>query len=127
MEAFDEIFSQYREVIDKMEELNNQKKELQSQKDYIGDMIIAKMREQGIKDGSSLKIEGIGTASTKTESYPQIKDMGAFVKWVYSHGQAHCLRANSLKDAPYRELIDSGEEVDGVESFDKTKLSFRRK
>ena len=118
-----QALTQYREIKDAKEELNKQLKELNAQESYTQDLIIQSMQSEGLDKVSC----PAGTASIKTDIYPSIKDMPSFMRWVVGHGQYHVLRADSLKAVPYRELVLGGEEVDGVEEFEKTKLSFRRK
>ena len=121
--TLEEALINYREIKDAKEELNKQLKEINAQEDYTKQLIIQSMQAEGLEKVAC----AAGSASIKTDIYPRIIDMPSFMKWVVTNGQFHCLRADSLKAAPYREMIMEGEEPDGIDEFEQTKLSFRRK
>lgn len=121
--TLEDAMTELRQVKDQKKEVSDQLKDLNAQDDYLQGLIIKSLQAQGLEKASC----AAGSASIKTDTYPQIKDMPLFMKWIVNHGQFHCLRADSLKAAPYRELVLEGEEIPGVDEFEKTKLSFRRK
>ena len=65
---------------------------------------------------------GDHTISAKTAIYPTIKNREAAMHHIAEHNMWELLPASILATS-YRELIKNGEDVPGVESYEKTTLS----
>lgn len=114
---------QLRDIKEEKELLSAQLKELNSQEEYLEQMIISQLRQEGLQKAS---VEDIGTASIKVTLYPAIKDWDTTIKWMAGHKDFTLLK-KSINAAGWRERVESGEELPGVEGFEKDTLLFRKK
>ena len=65
-----------------------------------------------------------GTISRKTNVFANIKDFEQFVQWVADTGN-YALLKKAVNSRPFREIIETGDNVPGVESYIDSKISFR--
>ena len=119
--TIDELIHQIREVRDEKDALAETIKALNEKKTYLEEILVGKLQGEGLKKATS----EYGTASIKDEINPAIKDWDVALEFILK-GHKDLLKKD-IKGAAYRALLDDGIEVPGVESFTKTKLSFRRK
>lgn len=118
------------EKIDKLYELRGQKAEIQAQlKEVQADIdkleweIIENMQSVGIDKTATNK----ATVSVKAEMYPQVKDMNAFVEWCAKTGRAEMIQKR-VSSGVFKEYFEqTGEYPDGVDTYNRIKLSFRKK
>jgi len=64
------------------------------------------------------------SATISEETYWNIEDQEAFEKWVYETNSLFVLQRR-LSSTTINDLVNSGEEVPGLKSFTKTKLSIK--
>ena len=121
-ESMEEMIRQYRGLVDSKEEINNNLKEVNGQMAILKDLIIAKMQGEGVDKVSTSD----GSASIKTDIYPQVTDFPAFLTYVVSH-RAWELTQKRVNQAPYRAAVLEGIEIPGLGEYEDTKLNFRRK
>lgn len=120
---FEFQLEQFRELKDKKDILNQELKLLQRRIDYQEEVVLAILQEEGIDKAS---IKGIGTASIKVDEHPAIKDWDAFFDYIKKNPNSASLLKKAINAASWREEVQSGHEVPGVEGFKRTKLLFRR-
>lgn len=116
-----ELIQQIRQVRDEKDALAETIKTLNEKKTYLEELLVGKLQGEGLQKASSEH----GTASIKDEINPSIKDWDAALAFILD-GHRDLLKKD-IKGGAYRALLEDGVEVPGVESFTKTKLSFRRK
>lgn len=102
--AFDQSMERINEAVAKLE----------------GD-IQAALQEQGLKN---IKTDA-GTAYLKTDYSATVKDREAFEEWAQSTGNTGAMDIRANKKA-VRELLDSGEEVPGVNFSERVTIGVRR-
>ncbi len=66
------------------------------------------------------------TFSLSTSIQPVAKDWEAIGQWIIENNAIHLLQRR-ISTIPYRELLDQGEEVDGIEPFEKTVVKTRKR
>jgi len=111
--------------IDTLYALKQTKAELARKERTIGEQI----REHETKLQEELKNLGISKASGEKATIrvsslntPSVKDWDALYEYIRENDAFYLLQ-RSVNGAPYRELIDAGVEVPGVETFSKTSIS----
>lgn len=118
-----ETLTQLREVKTEKEKLSLHLKDLNRQEEYLENIAISQMREEGL---TSCKIEGIGSATITVKQYPLIRDWDDLVEWMVQSKDFSLLK-KGIKSATWQEKVEAGEEIPGIEPFEKTSLLFRRK
>ena len=104
-------------------EVNARKSELQREYDEEEYLLIQDMETAGLSKGGTED----GTVSIKVESYPKIEDMNAFVQWCADNGKAEMLQKRVSK-ASFDEYFKLENEFpDGVDTYDKTVVSLRKR
>lgn len=115
----DKLF-ELRELI---KDLNDQKSALQSDYDNEEYRLIEDMEAAGLSRGGTDR----GTVSIKVDAYPQVSDMEAFVDWAATNGRADMIQKR-VSSAVFREFVENTNEMpDGVDTYEKTVVSLRRK
>ena len=113
-----ELFSIKSEIAlikkDALKPLEERKKELEQE-------LMARLDEQGV---DSTRIKGIGSVTINEEVVPTAEDWDTFYSYVAETGSFHLLN-RALNSAAYRETLQTGEEVPGLASFTRRKLSVR--
>lgn len=104
-------------------DINIQKSELQRQYDEEEYLLIVDMQEAGLTKGGT----DDGTVSIKVESYPKIEDMNAFVQWCADNGKAEMLQKRVSKAVFDEFYKNENEYPDGVDTYDKTVVSLRKR
>ena len=117
-----DLMVQLRAVKDEKEAGALRTKELNEQEKYLEQNIIGKLRAEGL---TSVKEEGVGSASVGEQVYPAVKDWEKALDWIIKHRRFEFLSKN-LKSAAWREAYLSGEYITGVEAYREDTLSFRR-
>jgi len=117
-------------MLDQVFELRETKKDLakeqsaiQAEMDKLEKQISEQMESLGLE-----KIAGIkATATLRAEIYPSVSDKAAFYNFVVQN-QSYELTQSRINAAAYRERLMNGNVLpDGVTTYDKIKLSIRKK
>lgn len=104
-------------------DLDAQKSKLQKEFDEIEYNMIQKMQDAGLSNAGISRC----TFTLKSEMYPQVKDIDAFVKWAADNDKAEMLQKR-VSAAVFREYFESTNEMpDGVDTYDKLTLGMRRR
>lgn len=118
------------EVTEKMLELRTIKATLAEQTKAINGELSAlefKLIEEMTDSGESKFSTGFGTVSIKTALHPQVIDMEAFVKFVMENDKPEFLQ-KKVNSAVFREYFEeNGEYPEGIDAYERTTLSFRKK
>lgn len=123
MSSFEEYLEKLRAVKDLKTSIQQQLKNLNEQEEYLEQIIISKMQQEGI---TSVKAS-IGTATIKTEQYPQVEDWDKVLSFVIEQ-RAFELLKKAINSAVWREtFLQLGEVLPGVQAFEKQTLLFRRR
>jgi hypothetical protein len=117
-----EHMEKFRAIKDEKEKLALRTKELNEQEAYLEQVIIGKLRAEGL---TSVKEEGIGSVSVSEQVYPAIKDYDKALAWIIKNKRFEFL-TKTVKTAPWREMHEQGGVVPGVEAYREDVLSFRR-
>lgn len=114
--------------IDEMFMLRERKKGLEAQVKEVGaeitactEWLLAKYREVGTTTS-----RGALASATVTETVvPNIIDWGAVSEWIIENDGVYLVHRR-VSAGPWKELMDAGTEVPGIESFTKTSISLRK-
>ena len=117
-----DLMVQLRAVKDEKEAFALRTKELNEQEKYLEQNIIGKLRAEGL---TSVKEEGVGSASVGEQVYPAVKDWDKALDWIVRNRRFEFL-SKTVKSAAWREAYLSGEYITGVEAYREDVLSFRR-
>lgn len=84
--------------------------------------VITIMEEQGLENASSLS----ATVFVAKDVLPTVKDWEALTQYIKDN-DAHELFQKRITQNAWKDIIATGQEVPGVESFEQTKLNMRSK
>lgn len=108
-----------RKIVDEIERLDAKKTELETAKESYRTMIRDQMLVQGVTKFSTED----GSIFGKNKKYHQIKDFSALQAFVLETGHLEIFQRR-INNAAVEEL---GQEVPGVEAYEKFEITFRRK
>jgi len=118
----DKMLNELAETRQELVTLIEQEKALKSKKADLETQIIINLKDQGI--------DRVGndacTVSIKQEIVPTVRDWDAVHEHVLDTGQFELMQKRMSATA-YRELIQMGQEVPGVEATELTRMNFRSK
>ncbi len=97
----------------KTNNLKERKKEIENELDRI-------MEQIGV---DSFKNEA-GTVSRKINTFPNVKDFEQLVQFIAETGN-YALLKKAVNSIPFREMLNAGENVPGVESYVNSTIGFR--
>ena len=95
-------------------------KELKKQFDEKQWNVIALMEELGLDQAKS----NSATVFVAKDTLPTVKDWEKLTNYI-KENDAHYLFQKRITQTAWKELIESGQEVPGVEPFEQTKLNMR--
>lgn len=111
------------EAREEIRELEAKKTEVQKIYDEVEFHMIQKM------DGAGLSSAGISkcTFSLKQETYPQVKDLNAFVRWAAGNDKAEMLQRR-VSSAVFKEFFAQTNMLpDGIDTYEKMTLGMRKR
>lgn len=100
-----------------------QLKPLEEKARELEKLLLEKLEENGT---DQCAINGLGTISRKEAIVPNAKDWNAIHSFIQETGSFHLLN-KALNAAAYRETVEMGEQVPGIEPFTRVSLSVRKK
>ena len=110
-------------IREQIRELEAQKTALQKDFDEIEYHMIQKMQDAGLASAGISEC----TFSLKSEMYPQVKDIDAFVKWAADNDKAEMLQRR-VSSAVFKEYFEATNEMpDGIDTYEKLTLGMRRR
>lgn len=122
MSDIDKLISDIVAARDAISEHNQAIEELQTAKAALEAQLMQAMRELNVTQLGSPH----GTASVKVKQTPVISDWASLSEYILASGNMQLLQRR-LGATSYKELIDSGETVPGVDVFEQDTVSIRRK
>lgn len=109
-----------RAEIDELDEIKKQKN---AQLEQLQLEITAEMTEKDLE-----KIEcQYGSAKSKTEPYPNIKDWALFTKWIKDNDRFEFVEKRVSRSAAKDMLVHEGKLPPGIDVFMKSSIEFRKK
>lgn len=115
-----DLSGELRALKQQKSDLYQQEKELNAQIEKVTHKIICAMEDNGLEN---IKHDGFSVTMT-TELMPNLVDREAFWKYIRETDTPSLIQQR-VSAAAFRELVAHGEEVPGVESYEKTKLNTR--
>lgn len=117
------------ELIDKLFDLREQRRELDQKVAAVNEQIeehklqlLDRFRETGTDYA-----RGSLASATRTEmQVPKIEDWGKVSQWVMENNGLYLLHRR-VSAGPWKELLDAGTEVPGIEPFTKIDISLRKR
>lgn len=113
--------------IDEMWNLREKKRKLEASiKDLDGQIsdiesqLMESMAEQGVDKMTGAK----ASVSISSTTVATVEDWDAFLAYIYKNKFGHLLQRR-VSDPAYRELIEAGKKVPGVQPFDKKRINLR--
>jgi predicted nucleic acid-binding Zn-ribbon protein len=118
-----EMSDKLAELKTQMDGINERKSDLQKEIDALEFQIITRMDESGVDRISSSN----GTATLKVEMYPQVENMEELVQWCADNGRADMIQKR-ISSTAFKDFFDETNEYpDGVKTYEKKSILFRRK
>ena len=118
----DELLNDLAQTRQDIVKLTEQEKILKSKKDDLETQIVISLKDQGI--------DRVGndacTVSIKQEIVPTVRDWDAVHQHVIATGQFELMQKR-MSAVAFRELIQMGQDVPGVEATELTRMNFRSK
>lgn len=111
---------QYREELTALKAQCSEVQQLIDEEEYH---LIQEMERVGVESAGC----DLGTARVKIEMYPQIKDQEAFLRWCNTNEKFDMVQKRVSKGSFDEYFKETGEFPDGLETYEKTTLSLRRK
>ena len=105
---------------EKKRKLEAQIKELDGQYEILESELMEDMGKQGTDKLSGSK----ASVSITTSTVANVGDWDSFLAFVYKMKYGHLLQRR-VSDPAYRELLEQGKKVPGVEPFHKSRLNLR--
>ena len=109
------------ELRESIKELTDREKELRQEFEAIHIELINRMDNEGTPRAGGRK----ASVSINETTYATIRDYDAFINYVKEEDAFHLLQRR-VADASYREMLQIGEEVPGLEPFTRRKLNIRK-
>lgn len=119
-ETLGSIIEQLIKIRDRRRELAAEDSELVEQFDELKKRVIARAKEEGSTRISSKA----GTVILTEKTVPQIVDRDAMNDWILETGNIYLLQSR-VNTAAFTELVESGQEVPGVQPFVKEDIQLR--
>ena len=104
------------------EKLSTEVTEINKRIEQLEMMAIDTMEDVGVDKSAT----GLGSVSLKIDQYPQVKDMNALVNWAHENGRADILQRRVTTSVFAEVFADTGEYPDGVDTYERKTLNYRR-
>jgi len=115
------IIAKLAEVRDEKRRIKEREKELIDEWRTLEMELLIRLDEQGMLKAST----GIGTASITEVVLPQVTDWDAVYEHIKVTGDFYLLQKRPAA-AAFRELLESGETIPGMEAYTKRSISLRK-
>ena len=115
------IIAKLVEVRDEKRRIGEREKELTEQWRSLEMELLVRLDEQGMKKAST----DDGTASVTEVVLPQVTDWDAVYEHIKETDSFYLLQKRPAA-AAFRELLDSGESVPGMDAYTKRSISLRK-
>lgn len=119
-----------RELVEQLVEIRDERSHISEKDKILGDrfraietVLMAKLDEQGMKRAT---VDGVATATLTEVVLPQVRDWDAVYEYILRTDSMHLLQKRPAA-AAFRELIDAGESVPGIDPYTKRSISLRKR
>lgn len=106
---------------DRKRELEAQIKALDEEADAIQARLLKKMGDDKL---DKFTVTGYGTLSVSSSVVADVKDWSELEKFIHKHKYFQLFQRR-VSDTAYRELLEAGKKIPGVEPFTKVRLNVR--
>lgn len=106
---------------DRKRELEAMIKNIDEEAKEIEGRLLKKMVDDKL---DKFTVSGHGTLSISSSVVADVRDWSEFEKFVHKHKYYHLFQRR-VSDTAYRELLEAGKKVPGVEPFTKVRLNVR--
>jgi hypothetical protein len=116
------------DIIDEMFKLREQKRELDAQSKEVGkqyEALALRFAEAARAAGTDYARGSLASASITTQLVPQAKDWDEIYDWIRENDAMYLLHRR-IASAAWKELLDSGEEIPGIEAYEKEGVSLNK-
>ena len=113
--------TQLKKLKTKKEDLSKKIKALNEQEEYLEGLIINELRQEGL---TKVTASGV-TCSIKNEIYPNIEDWDKVLGLIIKE-KRYALLAKKINTKLWREMLEDGISIQGISSYEKQSLLFRR-
>lgn len=115
--------NQLKKIKAKKEDLSKKIKEINQQEEYLEGLIINEMQQEGLT-----KVTAVGvTCSIKNDVYPKIEDWDNVLSFIIKE-KKFALFSKKINTPLWREmLLEDGISIQGISTYEKQSLLFRRK
>lgn len=117
------------ELIDKMFELRESKRELDARSKELGQeyaALEARLIERLDEVGTETSRGQLASVTITEQLVPRIEDWGAVEEYVMNNDAIYLLHRR-VSSGPWKELLDTGENVPGITPFTKRAISLRKR
>ena len=116
-----ELITELSQIKQLIKELDSQRSELKAQENDWTLQIIQRMKEEG---ATRTAIDGVGSVSVIDEPVPNVHDWDTAHDYIFENRLVELLHRRISAKA-FREYLESGNHVPGIEIRNLTKLNFR--
>lgn len=118
-----DLITEYQQLKAKRAELSQAAAELKQRMDDIEAAMLVELDNAGT---DSVSVNGLGTVYRKQEIVPTIEDYATALNYIRDNDLMFLFQRR-LNATAYRELLEQGVEVEGINPTQITKIIFRKK
>ncbi|MFU2135473.1 hypothetical protein [Gallibacterium anatis] len=118
-----DLITEYQQLKAKRAELSQADAELKQRMDDIEAAMLVELDNAGT---DSVSVNGLGTVYRKQEIVPTIEDYATALNYIRDNDLMFLFQRR-LNATAYRELLEQGVEVEGINQTQITKIIFRKK
>lgn len=118
-----DLITEYQQLKAKRAELSQAVAELKQRMDDIEAAMLVELDNAGT---DSVSVNGLGTVYRKQEIVPTIEDYATALNYIRDNDLMFLFQRR-LNATAYRELLEQGVEVEGINPTQITKIIFRKK
>lgn len=118
-----DLIAEYQQLKAKRAELSQAYAELKQRMDDIEAAMLVELDNAGT---DSVSVNGLGTVYRKQEIVPTIEDYATALNYIRDNDLMFLFQRR-LNATAYRELLEQGVEVEGINPTQITKIIFRKK
>lgn len=118
-----DLITEYQQLKAKRAELSQAGAELKQRMDDIEAAMLVELDNAGT---DSVSVNGLGTVYRKQEIVPTIEDYATALNYIRDNDLMFLFQRR-LNATAYRELLEQGVEVEGINPTQITKIIFRKK
>lgn len=118
-----DLITEYQQLKAKRAELSQADAELKQRMDDIEAAMLVELDNAGT---DSVSVNGLGTVYRKQEIVPTIEDYATALNYIRDNDLMFLFQRR-LNATAYRELLEQGVEVEGINPTQITKIIFRKK